>query len=41
MTKGFSQILKISIPIAILALGMLYFNLNPKSFAYFPKMPLL
>jgi hypothetical protein len=37
--KSISILKKISIPIAILALGMLYFNLNPKSFAYFPKCP--
>ena len=39
MKKSISILKKISIPIAILALGMLYFNLNPKSFAYFPKCP--
>lgn len=39
MKKSISILKKIGIPIAILALGMLYFNLNPKSFAYFPKCP--
>ena len=39
MKKSISILKKISIPLVLVTFGMLYFNLNPKSFAYFPKCP--
>ena len=39
MKKSISILKKISISLVLMTFGLLYFNLNPKSFAYFPKCP--
>lgn len=39
MSKTYSLLLKLTIPIALLALGILYFTINPNTFPYTPKCP--